>query len=258
MQFLFPCDYFDKHLPDEMFRDQAHALQSAGHHVYTLDLDQPGSPIRPRPDAAPMLYRGYMLDPKAYASLEQTVQAQGASLLIPSDMYLRAHHLPGWYPLIQDLTPETVCYRDAAEALAALPALGWKRFFLKDFVKSLKSGAGSIAATPVEAAEILSALESFRGQLEGGICVRRVLDLQVDSERRYFVWRGRAFASCPQAPIPALVQACCERVDSDFFSVDIAQDASQRDWVIEIGDGQVSDLVGWSAEAFARIFATAC
>ncbi len=43
---------------------------------------------------------------------------------------------------------------------------------------------------------------------------------------------------------PEIVGTCAERVPSKFFSVDVArrQDGLLR--VVEVGDGQVSDLVG--------------
>jgi hypothetical protein len=41
---------------------------------------------------------------------------------------------------------------------------------------------------------------------------------------------------------------------SKFFSVDVARRADGRLRVVEVGDGQVSDLVGWSAEAFAAMW----
>lgn len=41
---------------------------------------------------------------------------------------------------------------------------------------------------------------------------------------------------------------------SPFFSVDVAlrEDGAER--IVEIGDGQVSDLVGWSPERFAEMW----
>ena len=41
-----------------------------------------------------------------------------------------------------------------------------------------------------------------------------------------------------------------------FFSVDVARRADGTDHIVEIGDGQVSDLVGWSVERFFDIRAT--
>lgn len=39
-----------------------------------------------------------------------------------------------------------------------------------------------------------------------------------------------------------------------FFSIDIVEDIYGKSWLVEIGDGQVSDYVGWEVENFAKIF----
>jgi hypothetical protein len=53
-----------------------------------------------------------------------------------------------------------------------------------------------------------------------------------------------------------LVLEVAKRISSPFFSVDLItrEDGVQR--VIEIGDGQVSDLVGWEPQAFAQAWLT--
>jgi hypothetical protein len=71
-----------------------------------------------------------------------------------------------------------------------------------------------------------------------------------ESERRYFVLNGVGYAG----GAPDVVRACAERVCSSFFSVDVARRRDGALRVVEIGDGQVSDLVGWSAAAFASLW----
>lgn len=39
-----------------------------------------------------------------------------------------------------------------------------------------------------------------------------------------------------------------------FFSIDIVEDIYGKSWLVEIGDGQVSDYVGWKVESFAKNF----
>ena len=57
--------------------------------------------------------------------------------------------------------------------------------------------------------------------------------------------------------IPDLVRTCAERIPSKFFSVDIVRRRDGELRVVEVGDGQVSDLVGWSAGALARAWTSA-
>jgi ATP-grasp domain, R2K clade family 3 len=52
----------------------------------------------------------------------------------------------------------------------------------------------------------------------------------------------------------SVLDAVSHFVPSPFFSVDIAQRTDGRFRVVEIGDGQVSDLVGWTEQRFAEIW----
>lgn len=121
-------------------------------------------------------------------------------------------------------------------------------------MKSLKTSTGSLIDRPEDVGAVVAALETYRGQIEGGICVRRYEPLRPDTERRYFVLGGRAWAADPATEIPQPAAACAARIASPFFSVDVAlrEDGAAR--IVEIGDGQVSDLVGWSPERFAEMW----
>jgi ATP-grasp domain, R2K clade family 3 len=74
-----------------------------------------------------------------------------------------------------------------------------------------------------------------------------------DSEARYFVFRGKAYAR--EGDAPALVHEVARRIDSPFFSVDVALDANGELRLIELGDGQVSDRKHWPA---ARLIEMLC
>src|SRR5262249_39914475 len=158
--------------------------------------------------------------------------------------YLATHHLPNWYPLLADLTPETRVLPADADIVAELRAIGWGAYFLKDYVKSLKTARGSIVREPADAPAVIAEMRVYRGEIEGGICVRRVEEFIPESERRYFVLRGVGYSATEG--IAEIVQKCAERLPSKFFSVDVARRADGQLRVVEVGDGQVSDLVGWS------------
>ena len=95
-------------------------------------------------------------------------------------------------------------------------------------------------------------MQKFRADIEGGVCVRQFEDFVPNSERRYFVFGGKPYAALG-AP-PKLAFECAQRVHSPFFSIDIALNSNGIDRVVEIGDGQVSDLVGWDAVGFAQLW----
>ena len=76
-------------------------------------------------------------------------------------------------------------------------------------------------------------------------------DLLPKTEQRYFVVDGIPRAASGDAP--AIIHECAKRLRSRFYSVDVVQRTDGKLRVVEIGDGQVSDLLGWTPEQFARM-----
>jgi hypothetical protein len=240
-----------------MFADQWSALTRAGFSASLCsDAVLAGTkPLRNVPPGSLVVYRGWMVKGQEYAALVSAIEQCGARALTGPKEYLSTHHLPNWYPLLSDLTPETRVLPADADVVAELRALGWGAYFLKDHVKSLKTGRGSVARDPAEAPAVIAEMREYRGEIEGGICVRRVEDYVPESEQRYFVLHGVGYAVPEGAPVPEPVRRCAERLASPFFSVDVARRQGGALRVVEVGDGQVSDLVGWSAAAFADMWA---
>ena len=145
-------------------------------------------------------------------------------------------------------------YANNAELTTELRALDWGAYFLKDYVKSLKTIRGAVVRDPSEAPALISEMREYRGEIEGGICVRRVEEFIPESEIRYFVLRGVAYTVLDGVPIPGIVHQCAKRVPSKFFSVDVARRRDGALRIVEIGDGQVSDIVGWSLRAFVAMW----
>jgi ATP-grasp domain, R2K clade family 3 len=254
VHFVYPAIPFMLGTVDETFEAEADAIREAGFAVSSIsveELEQDNFKIRPIiPADSTVVYRGWMLNANTYASLERGVQQRDAKMLTTAGTYLHCHHLPNWYSSLEGFTPETKFFPLDANLEHELEQLGWESYFLKDHVKSLKTGMGSIIREPAQATAWLEEMIRTRGTLEGGICVRRVEALRPETERRSFVIQGQAFA--PDGPVPDLVLEVAKRISSPFFSVDLItrEDGMQR--VIEIGDGQVSDLVGWEPQTFAQ------
>lgn len=199
-----------------------------------------------------MLYRGWMLDSSAYSELIEAIVEAGGTPFSSTEEYLLTHHIPNWVPLLEDLTPETVVLPNGTDFEKELKALGWDEFFVKDYVKSLKTSMGSKISDPAMIGPLVEEMRTFRGVIEGGLCVRRVEDLDSETEERYFVVRGEAH-SRDGTPAPDIVLECAKRIASPFFSVDIALNGRGEPRVVEIGDGQVSDTVGWTVERFTDL-----
>lgn len=253
--FVMPLDGLEPRQIDAYFRPQAEALQSRGYRVSTVpdpcfrrDGELPGVPTE-----AAIVYRGWMVRPEEYLQFEKSVRINGATLLTDAAAYVATHHLPNWYPALEAFTAETVVVESADNLSETLERLNWDAYFLKDYVKSLKVGGGSIVRSRADAERWVQEMIHYRDELEGGICIRRVETFVPESECRYFVLNGVPY-SPDLRPIPLPVAVAAERISSPFFAVDIAQTAEGECRIVELGDGQVSDLVGWSVGRFAEIW----
>jgi len=258
---LYPQSVFDARMPDEMFSEESQAMKAVACSIHLIDTEALASGTsRVRPPFEPgarVVYRGWMLTHREYENLAASVERAGGSCLTSPKDYLATHHLPRWYPIVRDYTPETVFLDTDADLVSELQRLGWGRFFIKDHVKSLKTSVGSIIEEPEQIETVVSEMEKYRGFIEGGLCIRRVEDFIAGSERRYFVLNRTPYAAEPGVANPDPVVFCAGAIPSPFFSVDIARRADGVERIVEIGDGQVSDLVGWPVERFVEIWSEA-
>jgi hypothetical protein len=255
--FLFPSDPLRASVVDEMFADQLAALRAAGFSASLCpdSVIHQRKPLRNVPVGTTVVYRGWMLNATEYERLTAAITSASATPLTPTPAYLAAHHLPNWYPLIAEFTPETRVLPTTVDLVAELRSIGWESFFIKDYVKSLKTSLGSIIRDPSQIGAVIDEMRTFRGEIEGGLCVRRVEPFVADSERRFFVIEGRPFSPTGQS-VPELVEIVAGCIPSPFFSVDVIRREDGELRVVEVGDGQVSDLVGWSASTFAAMWTT--
>jgi hypothetical protein len=257
VHFLFPSDPFRTKQPDEFYAAELAAIRAVGFDASVVSLEdlQAGSfRAFPALPATTVTYRGWMLSPADYQALVSSISQSGAQLLTNAASYLATHHLPNWYPLIAEFTPETRIFPPDVDLTAELRSLDWPAYFIKDYVKSLKTSVGSCISRPEDATTVAAEMRRFRGTIEGGFCVRRVESFLPETEQRYFVLDSVPHSST--GTVPPIVSECAQRIKSRFFSVDVVRRADGVLRVVEIGDGQVSDLVGWTPEQFALILKT--
>lgn len=260
MRFIFPSDVIDPKRPDDAFEEQIKAFKNAGFPISIISIEylQMGErriypPLEPNET---VVYRGWMMNESEYQSFYDAVRSEGASPLTDVNTYLACHHLPNWYSLVEDLTPKTITFPPNADLKLELEALDWDAYFIKDYVKSLKTNSGSLLRSTEGVEQLVADMIKFRGEIEGGFCVRKVEDFIPDSELRYFVIRGKPYANNPEAIIPRVVADAVERIQSAFYTIDVARRSDGLDRIVEIGDGQVSDVVGWSPERLAGLWKT--
>ncbi|HEY2470697.1 MAG TPA: ATP-grasp domain-containing protein [Terracidiphilus sp.] len=254
MQFMFSADPMASNQIDEYFKPQAANLTAFGNPaIFSVEEDKASS-VR---SGETIIYRGWMLNSSEYCRMGVLMEQKGSKLLTSLKQYLNTHHIPNWYPILREYTPETFFIdnkwlSDGCDIVAELKKLGWTKFFLKDFVKSLKTAGGSVVNTPEDAPRVVKLMEQYRGTIEGGLCVRKFEELR--DEQRYFIVNKHVWSPALREIDRPILETVAERIDSPFFSVDVAHNVNDHPRVVEIGDGQVSDLVGWDPEIFATIF----
>lgn len=255
---LYPSNPFDKKSPDETYAEEFAAMEEIGARLslYSAEDSSYGE-LNPRPKLeGRVLYRGWMLRESEYESLSNAVSSVGGEMETTKESYLLCHYLPRWYESCAEFTAETVFVEKPSDlaAVIAEKASDWEGFFVKDFVKSLTMSRGSVAKSAEEVHEIVGMIAKYRGSLEGGICLRRLERFVVGSERRYFAANGIP-KSC-DGEVPQLVREIASRIDSPFFSIDTAlrEDGVLR--LVELGDGQVSDLKEWPPSKFAEFLSS--
>lgn len=258
MRFLYPADFFHLRRVDETFEEEYQAAMRADLNVSLFSFEdfQEGA-LQPKPrwdEGEQVIYRGWMLDKDGYQKLVSALEQQGASAHTSLPSYLKCHHLPGWYESLREFTSETRFFSADDDIASALHKEGWTGCFLKDHVKSLSTGEGSLVTDLTRLPEIIATMQQYRGTIEGGICARRIERYINGSERRYFVFHGQIYSDGDE--IPHVARIAAERIDSPFFSVDTATRDDGVIRVIELGDGQVSDRKHWAPDRFMEIFQT--
>jgi len=255
MRIIFPFNPLNEKQADEPYQDEFLFLRSNDVSCSLFDFDAlERGEFNPTPHLIEnelVLYRGWMLNPLSYKKLTAFIQDKNAKPLTTYDQYLTCHHLPNWYESCVEFTAESVFFSNNASLVDNVRALGWDNYFIKDYVKSNSTQRGSIASTPEEVEEIVQLIQTYRGEIEGGVAVRRVEQYIDDSEVRFFVLNGTAYS--PDSYIPDIVLTIANLIDAPFFSVDIVQctDGSLR--LVELGDGQVSDKKSWDASVFGQM-----
>lgn len=178
MHLLYPSSPLRARQADEHFAAEVEGVRAVGFEVSLFSMEDLQRGVfrstPPLPDGTDILYRGWMMSASEYEALISSLALAGARPVPPLGHYLASHYLPNWYPLIADLTPETRVYPSDCELEAELRALAWPEFFVKDYVKSVKTSIGSRISKPEQVSSLVADMERFRGMIEGGFCVRRV------------------------------------------------------------------------------------
>ena len=267
---------------DQAFEAEARATQGLGieHGLISYEAlvndRRPTRAVRGIGAADPprnAIYRGWMLRPSEYAELYDALGAKGVRLINPPSAYKHCHYLPESYHVIADRTAKSVWLplSHGFSIDAAMPLLrtfGASAVIVKDYVKSQKHYWHEACFIP--SAADARAVERV---------VRRFLELQGDSLNDGLVFREfvefEPLAEHSQTGMPRAREfrifvhdgeiACCgsywdeevnesagppggefagviQRVESRFFTMDVAKRRDGEWTIVELGDGQVAGL----------------
>jgi hypothetical protein len=253
---LYPSNPLIPRDPDEQYVEESKVATEMGleYSIFSFEHFLAGKfrPIPELPPAETIVYRGWMMKPQEYCRFHADICAAGAVPLTSPQQYELCHYLPHWYPILEGYTPETLFFNKGDDIAGKLRSLSWTSCFLKDYVKSAATAGGSVARNLSEIPAILERMTKYRGEIEGGLCARRIEEFDSKSENRYLVYRGEPFSRTGDTP--DIVATAAQHIFSPFFSVDVAQRRDGMLRIIELGDGQVSDRKDWTARKLLEIF----
>ena len=165
-----------------------------------------------------VLYRGWM-----------GVRPHGNLVIPPSESEILAD-ASRWYGRVEDLTiPMSFVATKGEVPFGTFVRGTHKSFGLKSFVHT-NQDLNDIPELPV-------------------YCVRPIV--AIEDERRYFMSYGEFFGREPRDL--ELTLALCDRLKAfKFVSIDTGIVNGYRERVVEIGDGQVSDIKEWDVDEFVE------
>lgn len=231
--------------------------------------------VKPSDTSQELLYRGWMLKPKQYSMLYEALLQKNYRLVNSPGQYQNCHYLPDSYQFIKGLTPKTVWLKlsnqslDSDKLFKAIEPFGKAPLIIKDFVKSQKHYWDTACFIPSAADKdkVLSVISTFLElqdtDLNEGLVIREFIelnDLTIHSKsgmplkeeyRLFFVegklvgcydyWEEGEYAADTQPPLDFFTRIA-RKVDSHFFSMDIAKTKGGEWIIIELGDAQVAGL----------------
>ena len=243
LNIIFPSLPYQR-LIDPMWQEEMDVARSGGHSVCLFDAEQEKLYQQPNPQQ-PSLYRGWMLSATEYQKL-----ANMTPLLVSSDRYLASHQASGWYDSIMGFTPQSsILTAETAEAAVESFIRQAGRCFVKGLSKSF-GPESVISALP----ELAALLEKHDIAPQDSLFVREFVALSSKPEQRFFVVRNEAFGAAG-TQFPEMLKPALEALKSRwFYTVDVAYTQTGQPVIIEVGDGQVSDIKEWRvAELYSSV-----
>lgn len=279
---LFYESPFQANKVDEDFEDQFISAKENGFETLLFNFEDLTSAdrfsvatrrIKPNDELVEVIYRGWMLTPKQYSILYNDLLSKSYKLINTVEEYQNCHYLPDSLKFIQSRTPKTVFEKfdnenSVDKLIEKSNVFGENPVILKDYVKSEKHD-WETACFVKNASHIdnlkqtINNLIKLRDKyLNEGIVVREFVELNdltihsksgmpLTEEYRLFFcnkklvgiydyWEEGEYKL--SKPDTTEFEEIAKRVESNFFSMDIARQKNGELIIIELGDGQVAGL----------------
>lgn len=243
-----------------------------------VDIDDPSAAIKKLKasvDGETAIYRGWMLKPDKYAELYHALKKKNIELINSPKRYRNCHYLPESYNTIEDYTPRSIWFskEQISESMDEIyeklgSAFGTNPVIIKDYVKSHKHEWNEACFIPNASdsegvRRVVSRFLELQGEdLNEGIVFREFVNLEfltihsksgmpltkefrvffLDGEplQVFYYWDEGDYGDLHLDLFPFTEIA--KKIDSRFFTMDIAK-VENGDWlIVELGDGQVSGL----------------
>ncbi|QXP59002.1 ATP-grasp domain-containing protein [Olleya sp. HaHaR_3_96] len=216
------------------------------------------------------IYRGWMMTPNIYEQFYNGLLKKNIELINNPTEYKHCHYLPESYDKIIDETPQSNWSKDITESnvIRLSNAFGIKPIIVKDYVKSEKHNWNDACFIPNasdkhQVKEIVNRFLELRGDyLNEGIVFREFIALEFLTEHSkskmpltkefrivflnkkvvqiFNYWDEGNYDS--EKPDIDFFQNIADKIDSNFFTMDVAKKKNGGWIIMELGDGQVAGL----------------
>lgn len=279
---LFCESPFQVNKVDEDYEDQFISAKETGFETILFNFEDLTSTnrfsfatkrIKPNDKLVNVIYRGWMLKPKQYSILYNDLLSKNFKLINTVEEYQNCHYLPDSLKFIESRTPKTVFEKfDSSNAIEKLieksKVFGQKPVILKDYVKSEKHDWETACYVPDvsntdKLKQTINNLVELRDKyLNEGIVIREFVelnDLTIHSKSRMPLTEEYRLFFCNERlvgiydyweegeyklskPDTTEFEEIAKKVESNFFTMDIARQKNGELIIIELGDGQVAGL----------------
>ncbi|MCT4636601.1 MAG: ATP-grasp domain-containing protein [Bacteroidales bacterium] len=278
MRIIFCDNVLNCNKVDTDYKEEMNAALSAGLNCSLISFEELNnnnaakavSNVEKSETEVTAVYRGWMLTPERYKILYNELLKKNLRLINNPDEYKHCHYLPESYATIEAKTPKTVWTIDLDNnsLINTAKTFGNNPVIVKDFVKSEKHYWHQACFIPdaSDTDNLISVTKKFiqlRGDdLNCGILFRSFEKLKfltnhsesgmpLTKEFRIFFTRNKVidiYYYWDQGEYGDITPDIKEFIDiakninSNFFSMDVAQ-KSNGEWIImELGDSQVTGL----------------